>query len=212
MKMQESILKRVYKMEQKHNISYARKDGKAYSCCRALFFVFAAWAAFFAVILTMGMLIDRGAFEAGSSEYILITQKMVGSLCIALLLAVGAVFNALKKPVFTFVPSVAVGVYGIVFFALAINFDPNMFLGLPFKYYWAHLIPLIGVMICSIVMFVIGVRQWAILRKEYKNVSERLYEEYRASADELDEEQWENFLNNYTPNSYKKQFKKHNKE
>ena len=45
-------------------------------------------------------------------------------------------------------------------------------------------------------MFVIGVRQWAILRKEYKSVSARLYEEFTVNAADMSDEQWQEFLNN----------------
>ena len=205
--MQESILKRVYKMEEKYNIHYAKKDGKAYSCARVMYFVFNIWAAIFACIVAIGFLINRTVFKSGDSAYTQYTKWIVICFSLAAVLIIGAVFNGLKKPVFTFVSSATAGVYGIIFFSTVINPDPDGLLGLSFRYYWAHFVPLAALIICSLIMLIIGLRQWAILRKEYKTVSERLYEEYRKNADEVDEEQWQEFLNNYNPTGYKKQFK-----
>lgn len=208
MKMQESILNRVYKMEEKYNIHYAKKDGKAYSYSRVLYFLFGAWAVFFALLVAVGFLMNRTFLQPGDVAYGQYTKWIVACFCISALLIAGIVFNALKMQVFTFVPTVFSGVYGIVFFAKVINPDPDGILGLPFKYYWAHFVPFLALVICSLVMFVIGVRQWAILRKEYKSVSARLYEEFTVNAEDISDEQWQEFLNNYNPTGYKKQFKK----
>lgn len=207
MKMQESILKRVYKMEENHNIHYAKVDGKGFSCCRMCVFIFAIWAAFFALVLAVNYLIDLGAFEQGSSEHIQLTKIIVSCFSVVGLLAVCAVLNGLKKAVFACAFALCSSVYGLAFFARIIDRSANGFLGLPYKYYWAHLFPLVAVAIFCIVMAIIAIRERIILKTEYKQVCGRLYEEYSKVAEEISEEQWEDFLTNYTPKGKKNQLK-----
>ena len=207
MKLQQNVLKHVYKMDEKYNIRYAKKDVKAFSYCRVLVFIFAIWASFFAFVLSMGFLIQRGAFEQGTSAYIQYTKFMVSCFSVMGLLAVCTVLAGFKKAVFSAAFGLAASVYGSVFFASIIDRSPNGFFGLPYKYYWAHLLPLAVVAVCAVIMAVIAVREQIILRGEYKKVSNRLYEEYSKMAEDLSEEQWEEFLTNYNPRKDKKQSK-----
>jgi len=210
MKLQQSVLKHVYKMEEKYNIRYAKKDGRGFSYCRAFVFIFAIWASFFAFVLSMGFLIQRGALEQGTAMYGQYTKFIVSCFSVMGLLMLCSVFAGFKKAVFSADFATAAAVYGSAFFASIIDRSPNGFFGLPYKYYWAHLLPLVAVAVCAISMAVIAVREQIILRREYKKVSDRLYEEYSKMAEDLLEEQWEEFLTNYNPRKDKKQSK--NKE
>ena len=206
MKMQESVLKRVYKMEEKNNIHYATKNGGAFSTCRVLTFIFAVWAVFFAVIVAVGYIFSRDVFQQGTAEYIRLTKYIVSCFSFVGLLVVCMVLNGFKKAIASGIFALSAAVYGSTFFAqILYQRTPNGFFGIPYKYYWAHLLPLVVVAICAIVMAVIAVREQLILKREYKQVSARLYEEYSKLAEDLSEEQWEEFLNNYNPKKNKKQ-------
>jgi hypothetical protein len=79
--------------------------------------------------------------------------------------------------------------------------DINGFLQLKTAFYWRHLAPLTIVIIMTVWITVIAIREKAKLNATYRKVEENLYNIYHASANEVSEEQWEEFLNEYNGES-----------
>ena len=79
------------------------------------------------------------------------------------------------------------------------------------SFYWRHLIPLAVLAVIMIVMSAIALRAKIKTEKQYKRITENLYEIYNINIAEngetVTDEQWTAFLEAYDPTNYKKLFK-----
>ncbi len=76
------------------------------------------------------------------------------------------------------------------------------------KYYWAHLAPMLLLIITVLICFTVDLIATLKFKKTYNRVVENLYKEYQIGVDEeVPEDKWAQFLENYDPYEYKSQFK-----
>lgn len=196
MKMNETILAQVRKSEYKYNYTYAKKDGSLYKGLRTAFIIAFVFAAIFALFVALQPWVNDGVkYESAN------TIPTIYAFLISGVLAV--VFVAFKISVATAVLSVPTSIFVLLEFAKLLP-DPNGILGLNLKFYWAHLIPVLVVVFCAVFMLVIELRANRILKQNYVKISNRIYEEYSLKAENLSEEEWEEFLKNYDPRPSKK--------
>ncbi len=193
--MNETILKYALKSEEKYNIRYAKKDGSLYGGFKAAYLIGYIYAAVFAAFVVLGIWFN------GEVSTNLNTVYTVGAFLILGL--AGAVFNGFKISIGTAVCAVPVSVFAALEFAKLLP-DPDGLLGLNGKFYWAHLLPILVMAVSAVVMLIIEIRANCILRQGYNKIAERLYAEYSAHAENLSEEEWEEFLKTYDPRPSKK--------
>ena len=196
MKMNETILKQVKKSEEKYNIRYAKKDGALYSGLRTAFFIAFAFAAVFAIFVILQPWANEGVKYESSATIPTIYTFLIGG-------AIGAVFAINKISIGSVIFTVPTGGLAVIEFAKLLP-DPNGIFFLNLKFYWAHLIPILVIIGCAIGMFLIEIRAKHILKKGYDKISKRIYEEYSSHAENLSEEEWEEFLKTYDPRPSKK--------
>ena len=75
--------------------------------------------------------------------------------------------------------------------------DSLGFLGYKFSFYWRHSVPALVLCLMLIWLIAIAVRERVKTEKQYKKIVENLYNTYHKGDDEITEEQWEEFLQNY---------------
>lgn len=74
--------------------------------------------------------------------------------------------------------------------------------------FWRHFAPLFVLVILMAVTTVIAVRARIKTEKQYKKVLDNLYALYSLNSDDISDEQWEAFLEEYDPTDYKKYTRK----
>ena len=80
-------------------------------------------------------------------------------------------------------------------------------MGFKVSYFWRHFAPLLILVILMAVTTVIAVRARIKTEKQYKKVLDNLYALYSLNSDDISDEQWEAFLEEYDPTDYKKIYK-----
>lgn len=190
MKMNETILAQVKRSEEKYNIRYAKKDGVLYGGFRTAYLVSYIYAAVFAAFVILGIWFNEEIFTNLNTVYTIGAFLALGLL--------GAVFGGFKISLGTALCSIPVSVWAVICFGKLL-IDPAGLLGLNGKFYWAHLLPILVMCVSAAVMLIIDLRAKHLLKKGYEKISNRLYAEYSAHAENLSEEEWEQFLNNYDP-------------
>lgn len=194
--MNETILAQVRKSEYKYNYNYAKKDGSLYTGLRTVFIIAFVFAAVFALFVALQPWVNDGVkYESASAVPMIYTFLISGVLAV--------VFSLFRISVATVVLSVPTGIAVLLEFAKLLP-DPNVFLGINVKFYWAHLAPILTLVFCAVFMLVIELRANRILKQNYTKIANRIYEEYSSHAENLSEEEWEEFLKNYDPRPSKK--------
>lgn len=202
MKMQENLLKRVRMIEEKHGIIYAKKDGKLYNALNVLYILTFIYTMAVNFIYIMGLVMRLWVSEdIKYSDYSNIFITVCGC---TILLIVGLI---IKKFI---IASSALTLPSALFLMLTfsnISKDGTGIFGLANYYYFRHFIPLVLMIIFVVWMLIIALRADFKTKKQYKKVLDGLYTIFNNSGNELTDEQWQEFLNNYDPSNYKKLFK-----
>ncbi len=196
MKMYDSVLQRVRMLEEKNGIKYATTDGRLYKTLKIVFILFFSYA----------MLIKSFYFLGALIASHLKLQVITPAVCTALLVA-GFVLVLLKQHIIGTVLTTASSVVLIFTFGrmLIDSYTEKLVL----KFYWAHLIPLLALVILSVCMTVIAVRATLKLKRMYNRVAENIYNAYKinvADGEAVDEQKWEEFLEKFDPTNYNSQF------
>lgn len=206
MKKYEGVLKRVRDVEKKNGIVYAKPDGKLYITLKVLYSILGVWTFFMNLFYVLGFLL----MYSGTDEMKTVANSLITvSVCTGVLI-LGYVLNCCKLYLAGGIVSVAPSVFLIVVFGHLLE-DSLGFMGFKISFYWRHLGPLVLMILFIVIMTVIAVRANIKLDRQYKRVTENLFNMYNIdpeSGNELTEEQWDEFLKNYDPNEYRKQFKK----
>ncbi len=196
MKMYDSVLQRVRILEEKNGIRYATTDGKLYKGLKIVLIIFFAYA------MLMKSFYFLGAIITSQLELPLITP----AVCTALVIA-GFILVLLKQHIIgTAVTTVSSAVLIFTFGRMLIDSYTEKLIP---KFYWAHLIPLLAIVILSVWMTVIAVRAKVKLKNMYNRVVENIYNAYKiniADDEAVEEEKWEEFLEKFDPTNYNSQF------
>lgn len=202
MKMQESILRRVRAVEEKNGIKYAKTDGRLYKTLRVFYIILFAYTTAVNLLYIVGMTF----VYLGTDNFKNVVNSIVTvSICTALI-AVGFVLSFFRFKLAAGIISIVPEIFLIPVFGIALS-DSLGFLGFKASFYWRHFAPLALLVILMIFTTVIAVRARIKTEKQYKKVTDNLYKLYRQNGNDISDEQWEQFLNNYDPTDYKKLFK-----
>ena len=202
MKMQESILRRVRALEEKNGNKYAKTDGRLYKTLRVFYIILFAYTTAVNLLYIVGMTF----VYLGTDNFKNVVNSIVTvSICTALI-AVGFVLSFFRFKLAAGIISIVPEIFLIPVFGIALS-DSLGFLGFKASFYWRHFAPLALLVILMIFTTVIAVRARIKTEKQYKKVTDNLYKLYRQNGNDISDEQWEHFLNNYDPTDYKKLFK-----
>lgn len=196
MKMYDSVLQRVRMLEEKNGIKYATTDGKLYKGVKIVFIILFSYA------MMMKSFYLLGAVIASQLKLPLITPVVGTTLIIA-----GFVLVILKQHIIgTAITTASSAVLIFTFGGMLVDSYTEK---LVLKFYWAHLIPLLLLVIFSVWLTVIAVRARLKLKHMYNRVVENIYNAYKiniADGEAVEEEKWEEFLEKFDPTNYNSQF------
>ena len=196
MKMYDSVLQRVRMLEEKNGIKYATTDGKLYKGVKIAFIILFAYAMLIKSFYFLGSVI------ANHLELNIVTP----AVCTALLVA-GFVLVILKQHIIgTAITTASSAILIFTFSGMLVDSYTDRLIP---KFYWAHLIPLLAIVILSVWMTVIAVRAKVKLKNMYNRVVENIYNAYKiniADGEAVEEEKWEEFLEKFDPTNYNSQF------
>ena len=201
MKMQESVLRRVRTVEEKNGIRYAKTDGTLYKALRVLYFIVFAYTAVINMLYIMGMTLAYG----GTDTFKNVADSFV-SVCVwTAVMVIGLCLSFFRFKLAAGIISVVPEIFLIPVFALSLQDDLGLF-GFRASFYLRHFVPLVLLVILMTWTTVIAVRAKVKTEKQYKKVTDNLYNLYKESGTDISDEQWEEFLDNYDPTDYKKAF------
>lgn len=192
MKKHDGILKRVKQIEEKRGIVYARADGRLCTVLRIICLILTVFALAMNLFYILGMLL----INYGTDNM----KNVTGAVTTVTVCSVALITGLILKKFKLFIPSAVLNILSSAFllplFASLME-DVNGFLSLKTAFYWRHFAPLVLVVILSIWITIIALREKIKINATYRKVEENLYNLYHTSANEISEEQWQEFLENY---------------
>ncbi len=236
MKMYDGVLQRVRQIEEKNGIYYAKTDGALYKTVSVFLIIALIYTLGINLLCVAGSALKISSLYSGTVatidgksyneveywEYQGLDAKemeanilngnralMLNAGICAVLLILGFVFNRVRLYIAGGIITVSASVYSIFYFMHNLT-DSGGVVGLSAKFYWRHLIPLLIIIIAITWLTVLAVRAKVKLGRQYKKVTENLFNMYNVelkSGEFLSDEQWDEFLKVYDPKTdYKKQF------
>ncbi|MBQ6825963.1 MAG: hypothetical protein IJP34_04820 [Clostridia bacterium] len=195
MKMYDGVLARVREMEQKRGIKYARTNGKLYKTLKVLYSIIGIWTFFMNLFFVLGFLLMYSNTDSMSKA---LNPVITVSVCTLGLIA-GYVLNCVKLHIPSVILNILSSSFLIAVFAGLLQ-DTFGLWGYKVSFYWRHLAPILLIVIFSVFLTVIALREKYKTQKLYKKVTENLFDTYNIGNEEnISEEQWEEFLQNYNP-------------
>lgn len=199
MKMQESVLRRVRMVEEKHGITYAKTDGRLYKALRVSYTLLFIYTMGINLLFICSMLITR----LGTDNFKGILNSLITVIVCTVLIIAGYVLSFTRFKLVSGILSVLPEIMLVVVFG-SIMKDSLGVMGFKVSYFWRHFAPLLILVILMAVTTVIAVRARFKTEKQYKKVLDNLYALYSLNSDDISDEQWEAFLEEYDPTDYKK--------
>ncbi len=206
MKMYKSVLERVRILEQKNGIVYANTNSGVYKILKVLFILDFIYAMGIKSMYFLGV-----ALDTTSRVY----EYTTPAICTGVLV-LGCVLILFKRQTIAHILNI-IGFLMTLISAIILMFEFNNQLQnatevmVNHKFAWAHLIPLSLLVVFSLPMVIIAVRAQVKTRKMYNKVINDIYSKYSieiAKGEDIDEEKWEEFLNEFDPYNYGDQFVK----
>ena len=236
MKMYDGVLQRVKQVEEKHGIKYATTEGALYKTLTVILIITLVYTIGINLLCVAGAALKISSLYSGTVatidgksyneveywEYQGLDYKkmednivsgnrelMLNAGICSILLILGFVLNRIRLYISGSVLTVASTIYSAFYFMHNLT-DSGGVVGLSPKFYWRHLIPLAIIVITAVWLTVIAVRAKIKLQKQYKRVSENLFNMYNIELGKnefLTDDQWDEFLKSYNPKTdYRKQF------
>lgn len=202
MKMQESVLKRVRMIEEKHGITYAKTDGKLYKALRVSYTLLFIYTMGINLLFIFGMLLTR----LGTDNFKSILNSLITVIVCTVLIIAGYVLSFTRFKLVSGILSVLPEIMLVAVFG-SIMKDSLGVMGFTPSYFWRHFAPLLILVILMAATTVIAVRARIKTEKQYKKVLDNLYALYSVNTNDISDEQWEIFLAEYDPTDYKKIYK-----
>lgn len=202
MKKFDGVLKRVRMLEEKNGIKYADTECKLYKTLKFFYILAFAYTMAINLLFVLAMIIKVDAGLAEKSD--VFNYILSVSVC-SLLIIAGLILRKCKLNLSAGIISVLPEIFLIPVYAIPLRADFEGFLGLKYSFYWKHGVPLFLMIILMSWMTVIAVRANIKTDRMYKKVTENLFNMYTVAegdAENLSEEQWSEFLENYNPDNY----------
>lgn len=203
MKMQEGVLTRVRILEAKHGIKYAKTDGALYRTLRVAYTVIFAYTLAINLLFILGMLLTH---SDGNSLNATLKNSLITVAVSSFLIIGGYCLSFSRFKLVSGIISVIPEALLIAVFGVLMR-DSLGFLGFAPSFYWRHAVPLALLAVLISATTAIAVRARLKTEKQYKKVMDNLYSVYSVGTNDITDEQWNAFLNDYDPTDYKKLFK-----
>ena len=192
MKMYDGIVSKVRLIERKNGIVYMDTDSVTYKIFKWIYILVFAFSLVINSIYILGAVWENLPFFT--------------PLVCTVGLILGLVFLAFKKHIASVILTLPSAIMLMLFFPHGLTYS-NI---LNPKYYWAHLVPMIILCLSVLICGFIAVRANLKFKKTYEKVVNNLYNEYKidlGGGEDIPEDKWEEFLENYDPYNYTAQFK-----
>lgn len=163
MKMQESVLRRVRMVEEKHGITYAKTDGRLYKALRVSYTLLFIYTMGINLLFICGMLITR----LGTDNFKGILNSLITVIVCTVLIIAGYVLSFTRFKLVSGILSVLPEIMLVVVFG-SIMKDSLGVMGFKVSYFWRHFAPLLILVILMAVTTVIAVRARIKTEKQYK--------------------------------------------
>lgn len=206
MKKFQGVLNRVRELEQKKGIVYAKSDGTLCKTLKVLYTIAGIWTLLINSIFILGFVLLYGGTENFNDVKNIIVWVSLATAT----LVIAYVLSFFKLHLTSGVISVISQVVILVVFA-SISRDYTYVLGFKPYFYWRHLIPIVLMLIFKVWITIICLREKIKTDKLYKKIIENLYDKYSTDfkmENEITEEQWIEFLENYQPENKRDKSKK----
>lgn len=193
-----NLLKRVRQVEEKNGIKYAKTDGRLYGTLKVLYTIVFVYT----LAINVLFILSNSIVYYGNENFDSVKVPLVTVTTATLLLIVAFVIMRFKNKVWancvSGIINLLVAVLLVLTFANLMEDSTKLF-GYVYSFYWRHAVPLLLLAIFAVWLTVIAVRANIKTDKQYKKVMENIYAQYNLSAEneQLSEEQWEEFLENY---------------
>ncbi len=217
MKMYKGVLQKLEQNRIKRGI-IPLNTGLKFKLSKLLYFLSLVYAAFTTLVFIVGVAMKAAFSQDSFWEFISERTVDYSTAIIGLaLLIVGFVLTFKKYRTVTtaslaLILTLISAVVLIFFFKneLIDSLTDKVFV----KFYWRHLIPLGLTAILSAIVCGLDLAEKIKVNREYSSILEAIYETYKKTADndEISEEEWDEFLESYNPETYRPQFKKNREE
>lgn len=207
MKKYDNILKRVEAYEKKCEITYAKTDGKLFFYLKIFLTISFLYMFFINIMTSLSLFLRAASLEKYTimPKQPLITFTVITCLSVFFLILtyfknnwikLGATACLLASNIYFIFPLYSISNNGLGFFKLISDF------------YWRHFAPFALILIFTIWMIIIIIRQEYRINFRYNTIVNNLYQAYKndpnANFSALSEEEWNEFLKNYDPTNMRK--------
>lgn len=192
MRKNNTFLEYVNQYHIKNFITYHKTSEKLYKWLKAIAIVAFVYQLFVNVILVLGLKFAKQPLESSITNNTIIATVFLGLAFIALLFKYGIIatlFNILSV-----IFEMSLMVPGLIKTAGAINIKG--------AFYWQYAIPMSIILIVTLWMGYISLRERYILWRDERVIKDALYRKFGLEIEKLDSKQIKDFINNFDP--YKK--------
>lgn len=207
MKKYDNILKRVEAYEKKCEITYAKTDGKLFFYLKIFLTISFLYMFFINIMTSLSLFLRAASLEKYTimPKQQLITFTVITCLSVFFLILTYFKNNWIKlvatacllaSNIYFIFPLYSISNNGLGFFKLISDF------------YWRHFAPFALILILTVWMIIIIIRQEYRINFRYNTIVNNLYQAYKndpnANFSALSEEEWNEFLKNYDPTNMRK--------
>lgn len=207
MKKYDSVLKRVEAYEKKCEITYAKTDGKLFKYLRVLLTLSVIYMFCINMLTCLSLFAKATALGKynvmDKSSLIVMTVVVVLSLLFMILtylkndwIKLTASVCLLAANIYLIIPLYSISNDGLGFFRLSPVF------------YWGHLIPFVLILIFTLWLSAIILRQKYMVNIRYNIIINNLYQAYKNDKStqfaSVSEDEWNEFIQNYDPTNMRK--------
>ena len=198
MKLQQNILNRVRKVEEKRGIVYAKTDGKLYKTLKVFYIIFLVYTFIInALFVLSNFMVYYGTDSFKGLKKPIITV-ICGTFCFIASLFVLRFKDKIWANIATLILNLLPSLLTVLVYANLMEDSLGLF-GYKYSFYWRHSVPLALIAVFAIWLSVLALRANIKTKKQYKKITETLYNQYHISEEneQLSEEEWQEFIENY---------------
>lgn len=207
MKKYDSILKRVEAYEKKCEITYAKTNGKLFTYLRVLLTLSVVYM-FCINMLTCVSLFAKA--NALGKYNVMDKPSLVAMTVVVAVSVILMILTYFKNDWIKLIGGVCLLVCNVylIFPLYSISNDGLGFFRLAPVFYWGHLIPFVLILILTIWISAIILRQKYMVNIRYNIIINNLYQAYKndnsTQFNSVSEEEWNEFIENYDPTNMRK--------
>ena len=202
MKKLDGILKRVEILEYKKGINYAKTDGRLFKTLKTIYNILYIYT-FVMNLFFVGSLFLK--IESGEEILSQVSNQLITVCVCTVAILASIVLSRFKLHLTAGITSILSLSFLLPVFSNLLDESINGLFGFKWSFYWRHFIPIAIMAFLTVWMTVIAIRARIKTDRMYKRVVENLFNNYKlnqADADNISEEKWNEFLNNYNPYDY----------